>query len=89
MYVSQRLTFEDIKAALLTFRLVEMDTCTSGIKQEPEVLGSALRRMNKFLATSRIKIWVDHNRTRLAKGLEGNLNAAEFLFLACNAENRM
>ena len=89
MYVSKRLTFDDIRAAMLNVRLVEMDTCTSGITQDVDLLANALRRMNKFLAISRIKIWLEHNRTRLIKGKRGNLNAAEFLFLASNAENRI
>ena len=44
--------------------------------------------MNKFLAHHRIKIWLDHNRLRFKNGRRGNIQAAEFLALAANAEDR-
>ena len=89
MYVTKKLSFEDIKAALNSMRVIEMDTAESGLKQNEPLITKALRNMNKFLAANRIKIWLEHNRARFKKGRKGNINTAEFLFLAANTENRI
>ena len=70
-------------------RIIEMDTAESGLKQNETLIGKVLRSMNKFLAVNRIKLWLDHNRLRFKNGRRGNIQVAEFLSLAANAEDRL
>lgn len=48
LYVNKKLSFEDVKAGLSSVRVIEMDTAETGLKQSEQLLGKALRNMNKF-----------------------------------------
>ena len=88
LYANEKLSVDDMRGGMLSYRLVEMKLTKLGMKLDIDLITQSLRCINKYMTEKKLKIWISHNKSRL-RGKNETVMPDEFLFIISNTEDRI
>ena len=61
LFCHEKLNLEDLKAAILSYKIVEMNYKKLGMKRDIPLVIEALRSINRYITRKRLEFWMNHN----------------------------
>jgi hypothetical protein len=75
-----KLGIDELRAGIMTYKLVEMRLNKLGMRADADLIISALRSIDKFITEKKVSLWLSHNASKL-RGKNQTIMPDEFLFI--------